>query len=90
MYVRCKKGLGGEEKGDRTSFLSRENRTIRDETHTHTHKDKDTDGSSGSKRYSVFMEFSTFECLKISEKQLHLKRYSLRFHLVLMLHNSKN
>ena len=29
-------GLGGEEKGDRTSFLSRENRTIRDETHTHT------------------------------------------------------
>ena len=37
MYVRCKKGLGGEEKGDRTSFLSRENRTIRDETHTHTH-----------------------------------------------------
>ena len=58
--------------------------------HTHTHKDKDTDGSSGSKRYSVFMEFSTFECLKISEKQLHLKRYSLRFHLVLMLHNSKN
>lgn len=64
MYAGCKKGLGGEEKGDRISFLSRENRTIRDERHTHTKMDKDTDGSGGSKRYSIFMEFSTFECLK--------------------------
>ena len=166
MYAGCKKGLGGEEKEDRISFLSRENRTIEDERllllllllsrfsrvwicatqwmaahqappslgfsgkntgagchfllqckkvksesevaqscptiqdlmdcslpdssvhgifqarvlewgaiafserwerHTHTKIDKDTDRSGGSKRYSIFMEFSTFECLKYQE-----------------------
>lgn len=33
-------GLGGEEKGDRISFLSREKRTIKDERHRHTKTDK--------------------------------------------------
>lgn len=71
------------------SYLGRVEPSEERETDTHRKTDKDRDGSGGSKRDIVFMELPTFECLNVSEKQLHLKRCSLWFHLVLTLHNSK-